>query len=73
VDLGQLLQAAVGVGMDAGDELELALAEVGGDVRVRQGRAEARRVRRERERPVGPRAQALLLDPATQLAERARG
>jgi hypothetical protein len=73
VDLGQLQQAGVGVGVDAGDQLELALAEIGGDVRVGERRAEARRVRRERERPVGPNAQALLLDPASQLTQRARG
>ena len=41
------------LGVHAGDELELRLAEIGGDVRVRERRAERRRVRRQRERAVG--------------------
>jgi hypothetical protein len=48
----------------AGDQLELRLAEVGGDVRMRQRRAELGRMRRESERAVGLDAQALFLHPA---------
>jgi hypothetical protein len=73
VDLGQLLQAAVGIGMHAGDQLELALAEVGGDVRMGERRAERYRMRREGERAVGAHAQAFLLDAAAQVAEGAGG
>ena len=36
VNAGQLVQAALHAGVHAGDELELALAVIGGDVRVRQ-------------------------------------
>src|SRR5712671_5729180 len=70
MDPRQLFQAAVHVGVHAGDQLELALAEIGGDVRVGERRAERRRMRRDRERAVGPNAEAFLLDAATDLRER---
>jgi hypothetical protein len=61
VDVRELLEHLLHAGASAGDELELALAEVGGDVRVGQ--------RRERKKSVGARAQALLLDAATHAPE----
>jgi hypothetical protein len=45
-----------------GDELELALAEIGRDLLVRERRAERFGMRRRGERAVGARAQAFLLD-----------
>ncbi len=62
-------QDAGHVRVDAGDQLELRLAEIGGDVRVRQRRSERRGMRRQRERAVRPRAQALLLDAAAHAAQ----
>ena len=70
VDRGQLLEAALHAGVHAGDQLELRLAEIGGDVRVGERRAEPRRVRRRGERAVGPHAQALLLDAAPDPVQR---
>jgi len=64
VDLRQLLLAAAHVEVRAGDQLELRLAVIGGDARVRQRRAERRRVRRQRQRAARRDAQALLLDAA---------
>ena len=64
VDLRQLRQAGLGVRVHAGDQLELRLAEIGRDVRVRQRRTERRRMRRQRERAARLRAQAFLLDAA---------
>jgi hypothetical protein len=46
VDARELLQALVHVGMHAGDQLELAFAEIGRDVRMGERRAERRRMRR---------------------------
>src|SRR5207302_8551528 len=69
VDPGELLQARVDAVVHSGDQLELRLAEVGGDVRVRERRAERRRVRRLRQRAVGTHAQALLLDAAAHSLE----
>jgi hypothetical protein len=54
----------------AGDELELRLGEVRGDVGVRERRAERRRMRCVGERAVGTDPQALLLDAAAKRAER---
>ncbi len=64
VDLRQFRQARLGIRVHAGDQLELRLAVVGGDVRMRQRRAQRRRVRRECQRAAGLHAQALLLDAA---------
>ena len=72
VDLRQLRETAVRTGVHAGDELELRLAEVGGDMRMGERRAEARRVRRRGERAVGAHAQALLFDAATKARQRRR-
>ena len=72
VNFGELLDARVRVRMHAGDELELRLAEIGGDVRVRQGSAERAGVRRCREAAVGRDAQAFLLDAAHKAAQRVR-
>jgi hypothetical protein len=55
--------------MHAGDQLELRLAEVRRDQRVRERRAERCGVRRRRERAVGPHAQAFLFDAAPQSGE----
>src|SRR2546426_115707 len=68
-DPGELLQAGLHAAVHAGDQLELRLAEIGGDVRVRERRAERRRVRRLRKRAVGTHAQALLLDAAVHSPE----
>jgi hypothetical protein len=64
VDEGELLQHRVDARARPGDELKLTLAEIRGDVRMRERRAERGRMRRGRERSVGTRAQALLLDAA---------
>src|SRR6267142_4183246 len=65
----ELLQTRVGRVVHTGDELELRLAEIGSDVRVRERRAERRRMRRRGERPVGPNAQAFLFDPPLKARE----
>ena len=65
VDLRQLFQTRLDARVHPGDELELRLAEVGGDVRVRERRAERRRVRRQREFTAGLRAQAFFFDAAS--------
>src|SRR5262245_8851472 len=70
MDALQLLQAGLGARVHAGDQLQLRLAEVGGDVRVGERRAELARVRRQRERARRRRAQALLLDAAAQPEQR---
>jgi hypothetical protein len=69
VDLGQLARAGLGVGVHAGDQLELAFAVVGGDVRVRQRRAQRLRVRRQRQAVARHHAQAFLLDAAAHAAQ----
>src|SRR3979490_116910 len=60
VDLGELPEGGAGVGMNAGDELDLRLAEVGGDVRMGERRAEQRRMRRRGQQTVRLHAQAFL-------------
>ena len=65
VDLRQFVLAGLGRGVHPGDQLELRFAEVGRDVRVRQGRTQACRVRGERQPAVARGAQAFLFD-ATQ-------
>jgi len=72
MQFGQLAHAGVGVDVHAGDQLDLRLAEVGGDVRMRQRGTERDRMRLLRQVPVGPRAQAFLLDAAAQCAEHLR-
>ncbi len=69
VQLGQLLQAGLDAGVHAGDQLELGLAEVRGDVRVRKRGAEPGRMRRGRERAIGIDAQAFLFDAAQEALE----
>jgi hypothetical protein len=64
VDLGQLVQALLHAQVRAGDELQLRLAVVGGDVRVRERRAQRQRVRREGQAAGGQHAQAFFLDAA---------
>ena len=68
VDFRQLLQAAGNVPVDARDQFDLGFAEVGGDVRMGQGRAEAGGMRVPSQRPVGQGAKALLLQPPLQAA-----
>ena len=48
--------------MYAGNELHLGLAKVGRDVRMRERRAQGLRVRRERYRAIGQRAQAFFFN-----------
>ena len=66
VDVAQLLQAGLRRQMDTGDQLELRFAEIGGDVRMRQRRAQAGRMRGQRERAVRANAQAFFFDPASE-------
>ncbi len=66
VQLGELEQALVHVGVRRRDQLELRLAEVGRDARVGERRAQPRGMRRPGERPVGAHAQSFLLDAAQQ-------
>src|SRR5262249_33910750 len=73
MDLGQLVAAGLGARVHAGDELDLRLAEIGGDVWMGERRAERRRVRRHRERAARRRSQTLLLDAAAQVRERLGG
>jgi hypothetical protein len=64
VDLQQFLQAALGRGVHAGDQLQLRLAVVGGNVRVRQRRAQEVRMRRQGQPTVRRGAQAFFFDAA---------
>jgi hypothetical protein len=64
VDRAQLLETAFDIGVDAGDQLELRLAEVGGDMRMRQRRAERRRMRGAGQHAVRPDAQAFFFNAA---------
>ncbi len=64
VDPGEFLEAGLDAGVHAGDQLELRLTEISGDVRMGQRRAERQRVRGHRELALGAHAQALLLDAA---------
>ena len=73
VDLGQIVEAALRVGVHAGDELQLRLAEVRRDVRMRQCRAQQHRMRHGRELAVRPHAQTFLLDAAAQSLQCSRG
>src|SRR5690242_17034677 len=72
VDLRELLEASLDARLHAGDELELRLAEIGGDMRMRERRAERLRMQRARERAVGLDAQALLLDAAAHALQHVR-
>ena len=69
MQLGELLQAGLDARVHPGDELELRLAEVGGDARVRQRGAETGGMRRARERAVGVHPQALLFHAAAKAPE----
>ena len=64
VDLGQLGQGSVHAGLHAGDQFQLALAVIGGDVRMRQRRSQRRRMRRERQPAARQGTQAFFLDAA---------
>ena len=64
VDLQQLFQAGLGCGMYAGDQLQLRFAVVGGDVRMRQRRAQRLRMRRHGQPAFRRGAQAFLFDAA---------
>ena len=72
VNLGQLVEASLRAAMHAGDELELRLAEVGGDARMGERRAELRRMARGRQHAVGPHPQSLLFDSAAQARQHGR-
>ena len=55
--------------MHAGDEFELRLAEIGGDVRVRQRRTERRWMRRMRQGTIKGGPQTFLFKPAAHAAQ----
>jgi len=69
VNLGEFGKTGFRVRVHAGDQFELGLAEIGGDVRVRERRAERARMRRIGEHPVRPDAQALLFHAAPDACE----
>jgi len=69
VNLAQLRQARLDAVMHAGDEFELRLAVVGGDVRMGQRTAQRGGVRRERQLSVGPRAQAFFFKATAHAAQ----
>ena len=69
VDLGQFGDAIGRARVHAGDELELRFAEIGGDERVRQGRAQRGGMRCQRQAGIRQRAQAFLLDPPSHVAQ----
>ena len=64
VDFGEFGDARLRVRVYAGDQLELRFAEIGGDMRVRERRAEPGGVRRVGEHSVLPYAQAFLFHAA---------
>ncbi len=72
VQLRELRQASLDAVVHARDELELGLAEVRGDARVRERRAEPWRMRRFGQGPIGTDAKALLLEAAQQPPEHGR-
>ena len=63
------LQRGLDVLMRPRDQLDLRLAEVGGDAGVREGRAEGRRVRRERQAAARLGAQAFFFNAAAHALE----
>ena len=69
MDACQLVQTVFDAAMHAGDEFELAFAEIGGDARVRQRRAQRGRVRRQRQGTGRQGTQAFLLDTAKHAAQ----
>ncbi len=69
MDRGEFIEARVHAGVDAGDQLELGFAEIRGDVRMGERRAERRRVRRIGKRAVRPDAKAFLFDSAPDAPE----
>ena len=69
VDFGELGETGVNARVHAGDQFQLGLAEIGGDVRVRERRAEPGRMRRIREHAVRTDAQAFLFDSAPEACE----
>ncbi|MNT77066.1 hypothetical protein D3C72_2161420 [compost metagenome] len=62
--LGQLIQALHHTLVGAGDQLQLRLAVIGGDQRVREGGAQGQRMGREGEAARGQHAQPFLFDAA---------
>ena len=73
VGVGELVHAILHAGVNAGDQLQLAFAVIGGDVRVRQRRAQGQRMWRQRQAAAtGQGAQAFLFD-ATADAEQSLG
>ena len=67
---GELFDAGFDPGVHAGDQFQLGFAEVGGDVRMAERRAESGGVRIRCECPVRPHSQAFLLDAATDVPQR---
>ena len=65
VQLREFGQGGGSVQMGTGHQFDLRLAEVGGDVRVREGRAQRRRVRRQGQTATGLGAQAFFFDTPT--------
>ena len=64
VDARELVQAGIGTGVRPRNQLDLRFAEVGGDVRVCERRAQLPGMRRERQLAVRQRAQAFLFHAA---------
>jgi hypothetical protein len=64
VDIAQLSQGLGHAGVHAGDEFQLRFAEIGGDVRVRQGRAQSARVGRHGIAAARAHPKAFFLDAA---------
>ncbi|MOA38557.1 hypothetical protein D3C78_1602540 [compost metagenome] len=69
VDFDQLTQALIDAAMGAGDQLDLRLAVIGGDLGMREGRAQGDRVRRQRQTAGWQYAQSFLLDAAAYLRQ----
>ena len=69
VQRGEFVQHGLHLLVGAGDQLDLRLAEVGGDMRVGQRRAQRRRVRGERQHAGGGGAQAFLFHAAPHAAQ----
>ena len=67
--IGQLLQANIGVGMHTGDQFHLGFAEIGGDMGVREGRAQRLGVRGHGQHAAGQGAQAFFFHAAADSAQ----
>ncbi len=73
VNLRQFVETGVNAGVCARDQLELRLAVIGRDLRVRERGAKRNRMRCQRETARGQRAQAFLFNAAANALELRRG